>query len=112
MKWQKYKLINYQLSQKLKLLGNSEFNRLTNILTIPLTCGPKLPLNKWGPGYGFLTFKKEGRMNARFELMITRFNYILNYRLSQKLKLLGNILKQLKRGEKGGAGGREKNLVL
>ena len=44
-----YVLLNYQLSQKLKLLGNSEFNHLTISLTLPLTYGPKLPLNKWGP---------------------------------------------------------------
>ena len=31
------KLINYQLSQKLKLLGNGAFNHLTNILTLPLS---------------------------------------------------------------------------
>ena len=41
--------LNYQLSQKLKLLGNDEFNHLTIILTLPLTYRPKLPLNKWGP---------------------------------------------------------------
>ena len=42
-------MLNYQLSQKLKLLGNNECNHLTIILTLPLTCGPKLPLNKWSP---------------------------------------------------------------
>ena len=42
-------MLNYQLSQKLKLLGNGKFNHLTIILTLPLTCGPKLPLSKWGP---------------------------------------------------------------
>ena len=42
-------ILNYQLSQKLKLLGNDEFNHLIIILTLPLTCGPKLPLSKWGP---------------------------------------------------------------
>ena len=42
-------LLNYRLSQKFKLSGNGEFNHLTIILTLPLTCGPKLPLNKWGP---------------------------------------------------------------
>ena len=39
-------LLNYRLSQKFKLLGNGEFNHLTISLTLPLTCGPKLPLNK------------------------------------------------------------------
>ena len=29
-------MINYQLSEKFKLLGNSEFNHLTIILTLPL----------------------------------------------------------------------------
>ena len=41
-------LLNYRLSQKLKLLGNGEFNYLTINLTLSLTCGLKLPLNKWG----------------------------------------------------------------
>jgi hypothetical protein len=40
---------NYRLSQKLKLLGYGEFNHLTNILTLTLTCGLRLPLNEWGP---------------------------------------------------------------
>ena len=42
-------LLNYRLSQKFKLSGNGKFNHLTIILTLPLTCGPKLPLNKWRP---------------------------------------------------------------
>ena len=42
-------VLNYQLSQKLKLLENCEFNHLTISLTLPLTCGSKLPFNKWGP---------------------------------------------------------------
>ena len=42
-------MLNYRLSQKLKLLENCEFNHLTINLTLPLTCGPKLSLNKWGP---------------------------------------------------------------
>ena len=42
-------LLNYRLSQKLKLLENCEFNQLTISLTLPLTCEPKLPLNKWRP---------------------------------------------------------------
>ena len=42
-------VLNYQLSQKLKLLGHCEFNNLTISLTLPLTCGSKLPFNKWGP---------------------------------------------------------------
>ena len=33
----------------LKLLENGEFNHLTIILTLSLTCGLRLPLNKWGP---------------------------------------------------------------
>jgi hypothetical protein len=35
-------------NQKLKLLGYGEFNHLTNILTLSITCGLKLPLNEWG----------------------------------------------------------------
>jgi len=42
-------LLNYQLSQKLKLLRNCEFNHLTINLTLSLTCGLKISLNKWGP---------------------------------------------------------------
>ena len=33
----------------LYFIGNDEFNHLTINLTLPLTCGPKLPLIKWGP---------------------------------------------------------------
>ena len=50
------KLLNYRLSKKLKLLRNDEFNHLTISLTLPLTCEPKFPLNKWGPVNGNLTF--------------------------------------------------------
>ena len=39
-------LLNYQLSQKFKLLRNGEFNHLTIILTLPFICRPKLPLSK------------------------------------------------------------------
>ena len=49
---------NYRLSQKLKLLGYGEFNHLTNILTLLLTCGLKLPLNEWGPTRGIFNFLK------------------------------------------------------
>jgi hypothetical protein len=44
-----FKVRNYQFSQKLKLLGYDKFNHLINILTLPLTCGLRLPLNEWGP---------------------------------------------------------------
>ena len=47
---------NYRLSQQLKLLGYGEFNHLTNILTLPLTCGLKLPLNEWGPAHEIFNF--------------------------------------------------------
>ena len=49
---------NYRLSQKLKLLGYGEFNHLTNILTLPLTCGLRLPLNEWGPTREIFNFFK------------------------------------------------------
>ena len=42
-------MLNYRLSQKLKLLGNCEFNHLTIILTLSFTCGPKIPPNKCEP---------------------------------------------------------------
>ena len=38
-------LVNYCFSQKFKLLENCEFNHLTILLILPLTCGPK-PLPK------------------------------------------------------------------
>ena len=78
-------LINYRLSQNLNLLGNSEFNHLTISLTLSLTCGPKLPLNKWGSNkWEFNILKLE------IELGIFCSDTMLNYRLFQKLKLLGN----------------------
>ena len=40
---------NYRLFKKFKLLGYGEFNHLTNILTLPLTCGLRLSLNEWDP---------------------------------------------------------------
>jgi hypothetical protein len=50
---------NYRLSQKLKLLGYGEFNHLTNILTLSLTCGLRLPLNEWGPTCEIFNFLNE-----------------------------------------------------
>ena len=45
---------------KVTLLGNGEFNHLNIILTLPFTCGPKLPLNKRGPNmWNFKHFKWE-----------------------------------------------------
>jgi len=53
-------LLNFRFSQKFKLLRNGEFNHLTINLTLPLTCGPKLPLIKWGPNkWEFNIFKWE-----------------------------------------------------
>ena len=46
-------MLNYQLFQKLKLLGNAKFNHNSNN---PHVCGPKFPLNKWAQHMGFLTF--------------------------------------------------------
>ena len=39
-------MLNYQLSQKLKLIGRGKFNHLTITLTLPLTCGLKLSFNR------------------------------------------------------------------
>ena len=83
-------LRDYQFSQKLKLLGNGEFNHLTNILTLSLTCGPRLPLNDWGPTRGIFNFLNGGSVELRFELGITCSDTMRNYQFSQKLKLLGN----------------------
>ena len=84
-------LLNYRLSQKLKLLGNSEFNHLTISLTLPLTCGPKLPLDKWGPNkWEFNILNGRQSKTRDIELRISCSDIMLNYRLSQKLKLLGN----------------------
>ena len=38
-------MINYRLSQKIKLLGNCEFNQYSN--TYSLHVAQKLSLNKW-----------------------------------------------------------------
>jgi hypothetical protein len=40
---------------RIKLLGNDEFNHLTNILTLPLMCGLRL-VNDWGPTHGIFNF--------------------------------------------------------
>ena len=55
----RWRVINYQFSQKLKLLENCEFNHLTIILTLLITCGFKLPLNKWGPTCGIFNILNE-----------------------------------------------------
>ena len=47
---------NYRLFQKLKLLGYGEFNHLINILTLPLMCGLKLPLNESGLTHEIFNF--------------------------------------------------------
>jgi hypothetical protein len=39
-------LLNYQLSQKLKLIGKDKFNHLTITLTLSLTCELKLHFNR------------------------------------------------------------------
>ena len=49
-------MINYQFSQKLKLLENNEFNHLTIILILPLMCGPILSLITRVRHVEFLTF--------------------------------------------------------
>ena len=84
------KLINYQLSSKLKLLKNCEFNQLTIILTLPLTCELKLPFNQWGLTRGIFNFLNGSRVEARFKLKTTCSDTMIYYRLSQRLKLLGN----------------------
>lgn len=48
-------LINYQLSPKLNLLGNAEFNYLNIILTL-FMCGPRPTLNLECPIFGFFFF--------------------------------------------------------
>ena len=51
-------LINYQFSQKLKLLGNCEFNNLTNIWTLPLRVGLAFPLISGAQHMGFFKLFK------------------------------------------------------
>ena len=48
------------------------------------------PLISEGPTSENLTFKMEGRVKLEIELRISCSDTMLNYRLSQKLKLLGN----------------------
>jgi hypothetical protein len=48
------KLINYHLSQKLKLIGMNEFNYLIYILTFSLTYRLKFSYSKGGPIRGIL----------------------------------------------------------
>ena len=48
------------------------------------------PLISEGPTSENLTFKMGGRVKLEIELRISCSDTMLNYRLSQKLKLLGN----------------------
>ena len=75
-----WKLLNYRLSQKLKLIRNDEFNHLIIILTLPKMRGPKISLNKWGPTRGtFNIFKKEEEWRERWNLSSPGFDTMLNY---------------------------------
>ena len=49
-------LLNYRLSQKLKLLGNGEFNYLIVILILPPRVALNSPLISRTQQMGFLTF--------------------------------------------------------
>jgi hypothetical protein len=42
-------LLNYQLSQKFKLIGRDKFNHLINTLTLFLMYELKLSFNRWYP---------------------------------------------------------------
>ena len=79
------KLINYQLSQKFKQLGNGKFNCLTIIFTLSLTYEPYSLLIIGVQHKIFLNFQMSGRVETGFELKT-----MMNYWLSQKLKLLGH----------------------
>ena len=61
-------LLNYQLSQKLKLIGRGKFNHLINILTLPLTCGFKLSFNRWGPIRGIFNLNEGNLTESMFDL--------------------------------------------
>ena len=52
--------------------------------------GLNFPLISGGPTSGNLTFYMGDRVKPRIELRISCSDTILNYRFSQKLKLLGN----------------------
>jgi hypothetical protein len=82
-------IVKLPLSPKLKLIGNAEFNHLTIILTLLVTCGPKLPLNKWGPTRDIVKF-----FNLKWEVQLkkiqtqtTCFDPLINYHFIQKLKV-------------------------
>ena len=83
-------MINYHLSQKTKLLENDGFNHLTDILSLHLTCVPNLPSISEAQQLKFLSFLVTCRIEIGFKLKTSCFETMINYHLSQKLKLLGN----------------------
>jgi hypothetical protein len=82
-------MLNHQLCQKLKLIEIGKFNHLINTLTLPLTCGLKLIFNRRGPTHRIFNWNGEWMIEIRFELKTFGYNTMLNYHLSQKLKLIG-----------------------
>ena len=57
---------------------------------LSIMCGSKVPLNMWGPIHGILNFKMEGRVETGFELKTACSDTMIDYHLSQKLKMWGN----------------------
>ena len=51
-----YSMINYHLSQNLKVLLNSKFNHLTINLILSLVSGPRFSLHNWGIACGIFNF--------------------------------------------------------
>ena len=88
-----HELKSYQLFQKLKLIGISEFNYLTNILTLHSHVSLESLLISGAQHIGYFTFKVGHRVQTEFELRTTYSDTMLNYRLSQRFNQYSNIYK-------------------
>ena len=81
-------MLNSHLFQKIKLIGNGEFNHLINILILPLMCGVKLSLNKWNPIRRIFNWIWRWITETRFKFWTFCSDIMLYHYLSQKFKLI------------------------